>query len=144
MSEAHYYGFYETQLEANEAKELLETTRDVSRLLDDACRPQQVGQLAPHASRLRACRDVLLLGALGALDAGAKLRDRNGATRDDSLLRYGSTNEDDRTANKLAANAAALRSTIQQWPSTLGNEARGAKASANLAAALLALSLIHI
>ena len=32
--------------------------------MDDACRPQQVGQLAPHASRLRACRDVLLLGAL--------------------------------------------------------------------------------
>ena len=138
VSEAHYYGFYETQLEANEAKELLETTRDVSRLLDDACRPQQVGQLAPHASRLRACRDVLLLGALGALDAGAKLRDRNGATRDDSLLRYGASNEDDRQPNQLSKNAAALRSAIQQWPSTLGNEARGAKASANLAAALLA------
>ena len=31
VSEAHYYGFYETQLEANEAKELLETTSETSR-----------------------------------------------------------------------------------------------------------------
>jgi len=137
ISEAHYYGFYEVQLEAGEAKELLETTRDVSHLLDEACRPQQVGQLAPHASRLRGCRDVLLLGALNALDAGAKLRDRSGAT-DDSLLRYGATKDDSPRANALVANAAALRSTIQAWPAALGLEARGAKAAANLAAALLA------
>ena len=126
VSEAHYYGFYETQLEANEAKsfwKLPEASPDCSMMRVD---PSRSGNWR------RTFKTESLQRRVAAGCAGGARRQRE-ATRPQRcyegrlFIKIRRVQRRRPAAKSIIKERRRSESAIQQWPSTLGNEARDAR-----------------